>query len=237
MNINQLDDYLRSKESSLPPDFYSLLLEERSKKRDAFPFGEWEFRTLLLIQSGVISLEEYLQMRNQHLDDNTNLNLFSMGPRHFGETWAQEHIRNLDKRFKKPSKKVDPDFKNQYDLLFGKQKIEIKAARAFDLKHTNLPPTRRALKSESDSDFWLNFQQLKPNCADIFVFIGVWTNSIRYWVFSKKEISSHPKFKNQHRDGVEGQIGIRNKDIELFQKYEVTKSELIKRIEDLSKKR
>lgn len=49
----------------------------------------------------------------------------------------------------------------------------------------------------------MNFQQLKPQFCDTFLFVGVWIDKIRYWVLSSKEAENIPYFSRQHRGGIE----------------------------------
>lgn len=65
----------------------------------------------------------------------------------------------------------------------------------------------------------MNFQQLKLNICDIFIFIGVWTDKIKYWVLTNEEVKLNPYISHQHRGGVEYQIGITEKNISKFDKY------------------
>lgn len=72
----------------------------------------------------------------------------------------------------KPSKKLDPDYSGQYDFLLGDIKIEVKASRAVDAD-LNAPLYVKALASDSKKPFWMNFQQIKPGCCDVFVWVAV----------------------------------------------------------------
>jgi hypothetical protein len=68
-----------------------------------------------------------------------------------------------------------------------------------------------------------DFQQIKPKCADVFLRIGVWRDSIRYWVLTSNEVRSNKYFsKGQHRGNVgEGQLHLTNENISEFKQYEV----------------
>lgn len=68
----------------------------------------------------------------------------------------------------------------------------------------------------------MNFQQLKPDYCDGFVFIGVWVDQIVYWVMTSKEAKKSKYISHQHRDGIEYQIGITEKNITDFEAYRVT---------------
>ncbi|MEW6481971.1 MAG: hypothetical protein AB1397_03050 [bacterium] len=49
----------------------------------------------------------------------------------------------------------------------------------------------KALRYGSDEPFWMNYQQIKVDMADVFIFIGVWIERIVYWVMSKEEIKKN----------------------------------------------
>ena len=83
----------------------------------------------------------------------------------------------------------------------------------------------------------MNFQQLKPGCANVFIFIAVWKNAIKYWVLSSDDIKTNKYFsKGQHRGNIgEGQLWITDKNINSFDKYEAKPRDLLKAIIDKSK--
>ena len=86
----------------------------------------------------------------------------------------------------KPTKKLDRDYSGQYDfLLDGNIRIEVKASRAVDFE-SDEPLYVKALAAGSKRPFDMNFQQIKPGCCDVFVWVGVWRDVIRYWVLSSK---------------------------------------------------
>jgi hypothetical protein len=86
----------------------------------------------------------------------------------------------------------------------------------------------KALSSDSQKPFWMNFQQIKPACCDVFVWIAVWRDVIRYWVLSSHEVESSPYFsKGQHRGNVgEGQLHVRQDNIHAFDSLEVAPDRL-----------
>ena len=67
----------------------------------------------------------------------------------------------------------------------------------------------------------MNYQQIKHDMADVFVFIGVWVDQIVYWVMSNKEVKENKCLSPQHRGGIEYQIGITHKNITEFDIYKV----------------
>lgn len=78
----------------------------------------------------------------------------------------------------------------------------------------------------------MNFQQIKPDCCDVFVWIGVWRDVIRYWVLSSDEVKNNPYFSSkQHRGNVgEGQLWIKESNIDSFMQYQVKVPDLLNRI-------
>jgi len=72
----------------------------------------------------------------------------------------------------------------------------------------------------------MNFQQIKEDMADDFVFIGVWIDKIVYWVMSKEEIKKNRYSSPQHRGGIEYQIGITHKNISEFDIYKVAPNKI-----------
>ena len=83
----------------------------------------------------------------------------------------------------------------------------------------------RALKYASAQSFWMNYQQIKAEAADVFIFIGVWADEILYWVLSRKEIQSNKYLSHQHRGGIEFQIGNTDKNIRHFDAYQARPSD------------
>lgn len=143
-------------------------------------------------------------------------------PRGFGELWAQGHLKELVPDLVRPSKKLDPDYSGQYDfLLDGKIRIEVKASRAVAFK-TDEPLYVKDLSSDSEKQFDMNFQQIKPALCDVFVWVGVWRDVIRYWVLASREVESNRYYSiGQHRGNVgEGQLHIKRDNIAEFEKYE-----------------
>ena len=82
----------------------------------------------------------------------------------------------------------------------------------------------------------MNFQQLKLDIADAFVFIGVWIDKIVYWVLTNEEVRQHPTRSHQHRGGIEYQIGITHKNFEEFKNFAIKPSRLISTIKSKVKK-
>lgn len=68
----------------------------------------------------------------------------------------------------------------------------------------------------------MNFQQLKPQCCDVFVWIAVYRDSTTMWVMSSDEVKEHPDYSlGQHRGnkGNEGQLHVTSKNIRTLDQY------------------
>ena len=194
-----------------------------------YPFNEFEYIIAHLLGADVLNLDEYQRLRDEYVSRNLFLYIFEISsPRGFGESWAQGHLKELVPELEKPTKKIDKDYQGQYDfLLDGRIRIEVKASRAVD-SDTDAPLYVKALSSDSDKPFWMNFQQIKPGCCEVFVWVAVWRDVIRYWVLTSQEIASHPAYsQGQHRGNVgEGQLHVRHDNIEQFKQFEAKSNRL-----------
>lgn len=212
--------YLESLIGSLPPKNHFLLTARLGALRSVFPFNEFEYILMFLLNKGVIAFQQYETLREKYVSSNPYLELYGIAPRTFGEIWGHPHIIDVDNRFKKPNKELDPSYEGQYDLWFEGIKVEVKACRAINTKKRgNL--MAKALRYSSDEPFWMNYQQIKADMADAFVFIGVWIDKIVYWVLSREDIRKNKYLSPQHRGGIEYQIGITDKNIAEFNIYRV----------------
>ena len=158
-------------------------------------------------------------------------------PRTFGESWAQGHLKELVPDLQKPTKKLDAEYSGQYDFLLDGICIEVKASRAVDAD-MEAPLYVKALASDSTKGFWMNFQQIKPACCDVFVWIAVWCDAIRYWVQSSFEVEHNPHYSaGQHRGNVgEGQLHVRQDNIRDFDRFVVKSNELKQAIVDANER-
>ena len=174
-------------------------------------------------------LDEYYEMRDGYMERNAFLYICEIGgPRTFGEAWAQSHLKELVPELHKPSKKLDVKYSGEYDsYLDGKIRIEVKASRAADAG-SDEPLYVRAFASDSNKHCWMTFQQVKCACCDVFVWIAVWRDRIRYWILSSYELETHPHYSTgQHRGNTgEGQLHVRQDNIKDFDRFEAPSSEL-----------
>jgi len=225
MDIKQLKQYLENLIQSLKPKNHRLLSARLESLKSVFPFNEYEYILMFLRDKEIITFRQYEELREKYVSSNPYLELYGIAPRTFGEIWGHPHIMDIDNRFRKPNKKFDPAYEGQYDLWFEGVKVEVKACRAINTKKRgNL--MAKALRYGSDEPFWMNYQQIKVDMADAFVFIGVWIDRIVYWALSKEEVKKNRYLSPQHRGGIEYQIGITNKNITEFDIYRVEPNEL-----------
>lgn len=215
-------------------------LTDAARLRDAlnslvsvYPFNEYEYIISHLLGKDVLTLDQYLELRDDYIARNMYLYIFEIsGPRTFGESWAQGHLKELVPELSKSTKKLDPGYSGQYDfLLDAKVKIEVKASRGVDAE-LEAPLYVKALAFDSRRPFWMNFQQVKCGCCDVLVFISVWRDVIKYWVFSSDEVGRHPRYsKGQHRGNVgEGQLHITHENITEFDQFAVPSNKLLEAI-------
>lgn len=227
----QLKEQIRK----LPKGVAAALSEELlDKLYSVYPFNRFEYIISHLIAERIISLQDYLEIRNNYLNRNKYLYIFEItAPRTFGETWAQRHLNELVPELERPSAQKDPGYTGQYDFWCDGIRIEVKASRAVD-RRSGDTLIMKALSSDSKKGFDMNFQQIKPNCCDVFVWIGVWSDVIRYWVLSSDEVANNQYFSTgQHRGNVgEGQLWVKDTNLSEFQQYEVQVPELMIKIRE-----
>ena len=222
----------------------SLLAHEQEQLKNrlddlisVYPFNEYEYVISSLLGLNKITLTDYLKIRNEYLERNEYLHIYEKygSPTAFGITWAQSHIHAIVPEMKKPIKREYPNFDNEYDFFCEYKKshirIEVKASRAVDAK-SDEPLYIKALAWNSKKPFDMNFQQIKPDHCDVFVWVAVWRDVIKYWVFASKEVAENKYYsKGQHRGNIgEGQLHLNRDNIKDFAKYEVKPKELLEKI-------
>jgi hypothetical protein len=204
-----------------------------------YPFNEFEYIIATLLGSHKLTLDQYYELRDEYISRNMYLYIFEISaPRTFGEAWAQGHLKELVPELEKPTKKLDPDYSGQYDFhLDDRIRVEVKASRAVDFNSVE-PLYVKALSSDSERPFDMNFQQTKPSCCDVFVWIAVWRDRIRYWVLASGAVASSKYFSDrQHRGNVgEGQLHLTRENIDEFESYEVKARSLLQAIRDAYKR-
>lgn len=232
--FNELRRYI----GDMPQNSYDLSNEFIDHLHSIYPFNKFEYIISHLIATGTISLEQYLEIRDTYIARNKYLYIFEIdAPRSFGETWAQRHLNEVIPELSKPSKRLDPDYSGEYDFWLDGIKIEVKASRAVRRKSGG-SLIEKALSSDSDAPFDMNFQQIKPACCDVFVWIGVWRDAIKYWVLSSDEVKDSRYFSaGQHRGNTgEGQLWIKNTNIAEFHSYEAGVRDLLEKIREKARR-
>lgn len=194
-----------------------------------FPFNEYEHLICHLINIDSLTFEQYIEIRTEYVSENPNLWIFEISaPRGFGEKFAQTYVHGKCAALKKPSKKLDPSYTGEYDMWLDGIKIEVKASRAVD-SSSDEPLYIKALSRDTDKPFLMSFQQLKPQCCDVFIWVAVFRDEIVLWVMNSLEVQNNPLFsKGQHRgnSGNEGQLHVKHENIHLLERYELKDKDL-----------
>ncbi len=194
-----------------------------------YPFSEYEYIISHLLAAHKFSIDEYYQIRNEYIDRNLYLYLFEISaPRGFGEVWAQGHLKELVPNLQRPTKKIDPNYSGDYDFFLPPDiRIEVKASRAVEFK-TDAPLYLKALLSDSQKQFDMNFQQIKPAHCDVFVWLAVWRDVIKHWVIPSYEVEHNRYYsKGQHRGNIgEGQLHLNRENIGSFDNYLVNAKDI-----------
>lgn len=206
-----------------------------------YPFNKFEYVISHLLANNVLSISDYYNIRSSYVERNRYLYLFEMAPRTFGQVWGERHLMEHIPEFLKPNTQRDSNYHGQYDLwLQPNIRVEVKASRVVD-DSSDAALIEKALSSKSLKNFDMNFQQLKPSCCDVFVWMAVWLDKIDYWVIPSSSIRScelretieNPNdylfMSNQHGGSrrtetgevVEGQIHINRGNYQDFNKYKV----------------
>lgn len=226
MDLKELKEYLNNFATELESRDKKFLEEKLKDLISVFPFNEYEYMLIFFRDKGIITFEEYEKLRKSYVSSNKYLSLYGIAPRVFGQIWGEEHIRSINSRLKRADRELDPDYSGQYDIWLDGIKLEVKACRAINSKKRG-DLVSKALCYNSKEPFWMNFQQLKPDSCDAFVFIGVWVDQIVYWIMYSKEVEENKYLSHQHRGGIEYQIGITDKNISDFNIYKTSQSALV----------
>lgn len=199
------------------------ILEIIEQDESVFPFNEYEHLICRLIDSGGLSYKNYIEIRSEYISENPNLWIFEISaPRSFGEKFAQTYVMGMSPKIKKASKKHDPESAGQYDLWLDGIRIEVKASRVVEAGSTE-PLYKKALARDTKKPFLMNFQQLKPQYCDVFIWVAVFRDVIVTWVIGSDDILKHDLYSiGQHRGnkGNEGQLHIKHDNIDRLDAYE-----------------
>jgi hypothetical protein len=223
VELSELKDRIITSFSGTEYDLNEVL-ELVEKDRSVFPFNKYEHLICSLIDKGGLTYDQYLEIRSEYISENPNLWIFEISaPRGFGEKFAQTYVHGKCAKLKMPSKKLDPNYAGEYDFWLDGITIEVKASRAVD-SDSEEPLYVKALSRDTKKNFLMNFQQLKPQCCDVFIWVAVFRDEIVLWVMSSSEVQNNPLYsKGQHRGnkGNEGQLHIKHDNIDMLSKYEL----------------
>lgn len=88
MDKKNLDKKLEEWIKELPQESKKSLLARLSGLKSIYPFNEYEYRLMFLLDKKIITFREYENLRNTYVNANPYLNLYSISPRVFGEIWS-----------------------------------------------------------------------------------------------------------------------------------------------------
>lgn len=202
-------------------------IHQRLKELENFyPFNEFEFIISHLLAADILTIAEYEEIRAGYIGRNQYQDLYNLSSKKFGSVWAEVHLKEIA-----PNLALSGTQDFDFVLPPENVRIEVKASRATDAK-SNIPFAQKSLFFGSDKKFDMNFQQIKPRFCDVFVWIAVWRDAILYWVISSFEVENNKYFSDrQHKGNVgEGQLHIKQNNIDDFQKYLTNSAELEKAI-------
>ena len=221
------------------PEDLETILQSVEEDKATFPFNEYEYLICNLVEIDELTFQQYQEIRAEYISENKNLWLFEIsGPRRFGEKFAQTYVHGMCPDLKNPSTKTDPNYSGQYDFLLDDIKIEVKSSRAVE-QNNDEPLYVKALSRNTDRPFLMNFQQLKPQLCDVFIWVAVFRDEIVVWVMSSNEVLKNPHYsRGQHRGnhGNEGQLHIKQNNINTLNLYELKGGNLEQAIRDAAKR-
>lgn len=202
----------------------SHVLKMVEEDESIFPFNEYEHLICNLIEKKGLTYDQYMEIRSDYISQNPNLWIFEISaPRGFGEKFAQTYVQGKCHEINRPTKKLDVNYKGEYDLWLDGIKIEVKASRAVDSK-SDAPLYIKALSRDTNKSFLMNYQQLKPQCCDVFIWVAVFRDQIVLWIINSQEVEENTYYsKGQHRGnkGNEGQLHVNESNIETLEMYEL----------------
>ncbi len=208
--------------------------------RAIYPFNEHEYLICNLIEKGGLTYDRYIEIRLEYISENPNLWIFEISaPSKFGEKFAQTYVQGKCSQLKKPSRKTDPSYAGEYDLWLDGITIEVKASRAVD-SDSDEPLYVKALSRNTRKNFLMNFQQLKPQCCDVFIWVAVFRDEIVLWIMNSQEVLNNPFYsKGQHRGnkGKEGQLHIKKDNIHILDQYALKSDDIEFAIRDAAQRK
>lgn len=266
--MEKLNEIIKAKIEKLS-DESKLLLESSSLAATSkFPFNQFANIFAVLFTKGELTYSEFTSIRDEYFKRNPYIDLFENAPRTFGQTWGEAWLRGEKKSLQIPPSREG--YKAQFDLWLptkgsGGIRIEVKSSRVA-ANNPERQLVERAYKKpcgteaeikqtiENELSFKMNFQQLKPEYCDVFIWISVWLDDIDIWVIPSDMVKLRPKNAKrrkptesivnndgsifmgvQHAGGKggevsEGQISVTSKHFYDLTKYKVTLDKLVETI-------
>lgn len=259
-----LEAKLKELTTSLQEDDRKKVEAEQIPECSKFPFNKYANAIAYLLGNNLMSYDAFLQIREDYYSRNPNIGLFERSPRDFGQNYIENRILKLHPELRKPSVDLDPDYNGEYDLwlpVHDKKgiRIEVKASHVVrSVKGGSL--TEKALKKPAvdkmgTEKFLMNFQQIKPVCCDVFIWIAVWLDYIDLWVLPSSMIVMRDKDADsltkdesiirtidgnsviymgpQHRGGEnEGQIIVNHIHYSDLKNYKVEETDILTKIKE-----
>ena len=173
------------------------------------PFDTANRLMAYLLSNGKMSYSTYKSLSDEYIkryqQENKYISLFEMSPRTFGQTWGEQHIKSLFPEIVMATRNnlagVYPGFDGEFDLWYEGIRIEVKACRANSANTEGRLADRAYSHEEAHlNNFKYHYQQLKPSCCDVFIWIGVCRDELLYWVLTSEELRKTGKLGPQHRN-------------------------------------
>lgn len=223
------------------------IIEKIKEEKSIYPFSVENKLLVYLVSIGEISYEEYDRQKIEYYERNKYLDLFDMAPRTYGQTWGENHILERCHGFMKATKKnlknIYPNFNGEFDLWLDGIRVEVKACRANDPDGKGGLSSRAYSHGEArEKNFEYHYQQLKPSCCDVFIWIATCRDELIYWVLSSDEVRNAeglcPQHRNENtgakdREIFEGQIWMTEEQLEPFL---VRECEIVEKVREKAKK-
>ena len=155
--------------------------------------------------------------------------LYEYQTRGFGE-WCENHVINLSRNFVDPHSVDEKYDGSEYDVAYvnGNRfaRVEIKGSRARKINSDSY--SLKDKMANPNDEYEIEFLQIKPYCADIFIFVIVWKNYIKYYAMLSKDVENLRGYSPfQHRGNKsEGQVHFTNKTIKELEPYEFNPDEI-----------
>ena len=131
---------------------------------------------------------------------------------------------------------VYPNFDGEFDLWLDSIRIEVKACRANSTNSKGSLSSRAYSHAEAQkANFKYHYQQLKPSCCDVFIWIGVCRDELIYWILTSDELLNTGKLGSQHRNENTGNIDAEVYEGQVFMTEEELKPFLVNEADILEK--